>query len=108
MHLFLVGPEDTELVASEQLGDESQKHRIADRMASLTPRRPWMLPLRLAAALLRSLFLPHSVLLLENVALRRQLSALNGATKRRRLRQSDRILWASPVLGSQRSVAAEH
>jgi len=56
-----------------------------------------MLLLRLAAALLRSLFLPRSVLLLENAALRHQLSVLNRTTKRPRLRQSDRILWASPV-----------
>jgi len=52
-----------------------------------------MLLLRLAAALLRSLFLPRSVLLLENVALRQQLTVLNRANKRPRLRQSDRILW---------------
>jgi len=53
--------------------------------------------LRLAAAMVRSLLLPHSVLLLENAALRHQLSVLQRSAKRPRLKQSDRILRASPV-----------
>lgn len=64
--------------------------------------------LRLAAAVLRSFFLPRSVLLLENAALRYPLPALHRATKRPHLGQSDQILWASTVAGSQRSVTAQH
>jgi len=52
-----------------------------------------MLLFRLAAVLFRSLFLPRSVLFLEIVALRHQLTVLQRSAKRPRLRQSDRILW---------------
>jgi putative transposase len=52
-----------------------------------------MLLFQLAAALFRSLFLPRSVLLLENIALRHQLSVLQRTAKRPRLKQSDRIFW---------------
>jgi putative transposase len=52
-----------------------------------------MLLFRLAAALLRSLYLPRSTLLLENAALRHQLSVLQRTAKRPRLKQLDRILW---------------
>jgi len=48
-----------------------------------------LLLLRLAPALLRSLFLSHSVLLLENVVLRHQLSVLQRSATRPRLRQAD-------------------
>jgi len=88
-----VPPENTELVAPEQLGAESRQHRIADRMASLTARRPKMLLFRLVAALLRSLFLPRSVLLLENAALRHQLSVLQRTATRPRLKACDRLFW---------------
>jgi hypothetical protein len=66
-----------------------------------------MLLLRLAAALLRSFFLPRSSLLPENAALRHQLAVLNRATRRPRLRQSARILWASPVAGSRCAFAGD-
>ena len=55
-----VPPENAELVASEQLGAESQWHRIAGKAASFTSRRPRMLLLRLAAALLCSLFVAET------------------------------------------------
>ena len=50
--------------------------------------------IKLFFAFLRSLLLPRSDLLFENVALRHQLTVLQRSAKRPRLRQSDRILWA--------------
>ena len=48
---------------------------------------------KLFFAFLRSLLLPRSTLLFENVALRHQLTVLQRSAKRPRLRKSDRILW---------------
>ena len=50
--------------------------------------------IKLFFTFLRSLLLPRSALLFENVALRHQLTVLQRSAKRPRLRQSDRILWA--------------
>ena len=55
--------------------------------------------IKLFFAFLRSLLLPRSDLLFENVALRHQLTVLQRSAKRPRLRQSDRICG----LGCQRS-----
>ena len=48
---------------------------------------------KLFFAFLRSLLLPRSALLFENVALRHQVTVLQRSAKRSRLRKSDRILW---------------
>lgn len=49
---------------------------------------------KLLVTLLRSLLLPRSALVLENLALRHQLAVLLRSARRPRLQQSDRMFWA--------------
>ncbi len=48
---------------------------------------------KLLVTFLRSLLLPRSALLLENLALRHQLAVLQRSARRPKLRRGDRIFW---------------
>ena len=48
---------------------------------------------RVVVTLIRALFLPRTVVLAENLALRQQLRVPHRSVKRPRLRRRDRIFW---------------
>ena len=55
--------------------------------------RPSILRMSQFLALLKILFAPRAEIILENIALRHQISVLSRQSKRPRLRRSDRVFW---------------
>ena len=75
------------------IDDENSIRKDMPFWLNALPERRSMLLLRQFLALLKILFAPRSEIVLENIALRQQISVLSRRSKRPRLRCRDRVFW---------------